>query len=96
MKKNTAKEARTLAGVMSKMATDSLRECYARIKKSALDGRTYIVMRGKLYDTYKSEDKWSEGLKEVVADLRKNGFECSSYYNELQFVDIGLKISWEN
>jgi hypothetical protein len=96
VKKITAEEARALTGSLTLNAARELPKIYNKIKTAAEKGSTSIIMRGKIYNTYNDERDWNASLREIVKDLRDHGYTCTTFYEERQFVDLGLKIDWSN
>lgn len=89
----TAKEAYELANPMFDVYVDFLDKL---IREASEKGKTSVLIRNApycdwLYDETNLKDK---DAKRAIALLRKNGFELRLHYQEMQFVDIGLEISW--
>ena len=88
----TAKQAIELAGPG---ATEYLAEIESKIRSAAKTGKRELIIREQpfAYWLYPRLEQGSIG-SEVVNELNKNGFKVSLHYAEMQFVDIGLKITW--
>ena len=88
----TAEEAVELAGPG---VAGYLAEIESKIRSAAKAGKRELIIREEPYASWfypklKPESKGSE----VVAVLNKNGFAVTLHYAEMQFLDIGLKITW--
>jgi len=89
----TAKEARMLAGPTDAEAANlALESVFAAIRKAAENKQRSITLRG---------DFWSEGgyrdaksYKIAVERLEELDFDVRFFYEENQFVDAGVVISW--
>lgn len=67
-----------------------------RITEAAQNGRAEVVIRENEYAYWLYEEKkMTADQKKIVEELRDNGFTVDLYYQELQFVDIGLRIAWD-
>ncbi|EPU4808141.1 hypothetical protein [Vibrio cholerae] len=90
----TAKEANDLSGFD---ASDYLSFLEDKIKEAASKKQKEITIRDEPYARWLySESGLSQAEKSAIEVLRKNGFKLKLYYKELQFVDMGLTISWGN
>ena len=89
----TAQEARELSGPSAQEYLEFIEQ---RIRKAAENKALETVIRERPYCDwlYSEKDLPSEPRKALEA-LRENGFSVTLYYYEGQFVDIGLRISWE-
>ena len=95
MKIISAEEARKLAKIPEKRIQLELLEIDKRIKEASAREETSILMRGEIYDTYPDRKNWRYELQEIVQYLEKSGFKCEMFYEERQFVDLGLRIRWD-
>lgn len=88
----TAEEAVALAGPG---AAEYLAEIESKIRFAAKAGKRELIIRDQPYANwfYPKLEPGCVGA-EVVNQLNKNGFKVSLHYAEMQFVDIGLKITW--
>ena len=88
----TAAEARELAGPT---AEEYLKEIEVFIRDAATKKQRSITIRKNPYSgwLYNEKDTPPEA-KIAIQQLRDAGYSVSLYYMELQFVDIGLEISW--
>ncbi len=89
----TADKARELAGPTAQEYVEQLSPL---IEEAARKKNRYVVVRAEpfsywLYGLFDVSDA-AKGAMEI---LRENGFTLSLHYQELQFVDMGLRISWE-
>lgn len=66
-----------------------------KIAEAALQGKTEVIIRGTPYCNWLYDREQTSESKAVLDMLKAKGFQCKSYYNEAQFVDIGLRIIWE-
>ena len=89
----SAKQARTIVGPSKE---DYLEVLERRIIKAA-EGKNYeVILYDKPYVYWLYDAKHRDATVEAVLnDLRELGYQVSLYYNESQFVDMGLKISWQ-
>lgn len=88
----TAEQARLLAGPTAEEYLEIIGD---RIEMAAMNKEREVIIRDTPYAEWLySEKDMPPAAREVVAKLRKNGFEVKLYYNELQFVDMGLWIRW--
>lgn len=88
----TAEQARLLAGPTAEEYLEIISD---RIEKAAKNKEREVIIRDNPYaDWLYSEQNMPAVPRKVVETLRKNGFTVSLYYNELQFVDMGLWIRW--
>lgn len=71
-----------------------------KIRKAAGERKTEIIIRESPYNDWlydeKNLKKRDEDAYKAISKLRELGFSVGLYYNELQFVDIGLRINWGN
>ncbi len=89
----TAEQARDLSGGPMEKHLEILS---GHIEKAAKDGKREVVIRQGPYDNWLYQTPKPNTLAANVIDqLKKAGYKVSLYYNESQFVDMGLKISWE-
>lgn len=66
------------------------------ISKASLEGEFEIILREDPYCYWLWGTKpREENSQQTIQELRSLGYDVSLYYKESQFVDIGLKISWE-
>ena len=88
----TAEQARLLAGPS---AEEYLELISKRIEKAASEKQREVIIRDNPYAEWLySEQNMAPVARKVIDELRANGFQVKLYYNELQFVDMGLWISW--
>ena len=88
----TAEQARLLSGPSTE---EHLEVISRRIEEAAKSGKREVILREVEYAHWLYNEKdMSDVTKQVIEKLRKNGFEVKLYYNELQFVDMGLWIKW--
>lgn len=88
----TAEQARLLSGPS---AEEYLELISKRIEAAANEKKREVIIRDNPYaDWLYNEKTMIPVARKVVDGLRKNGFEVKLYYNELQFVDMGLWIKW--
>lgn len=67
-----------------------------KIKTAAKNGKTSIIIRENPYSCWLyGPDKNDQEVDDLLKLLKERGFSISLYYNEGQFVDIGLNISWD-
>jgi hypothetical protein len=91
----TAAQAKelSLANAADRIVDDLL----AQVRRAAEKGLTQTENRsyfggGEFYRAEKDYPQWG---KQVLAELRRLGFECTVRCKEGQFVDMWLEISWE-
>ena len=96
LKSLDAEEARALSGMTDKATARELVNIYALVRHAATRKECSIVLRSpsEVYNTYPQESEWNPVLKGIVAKLRSQGYTVTAYYEEQQFTDLGLKISW--
>ena len=91
----TADEAKSLSG---KTADEFLKDLEEAIRIAAEKGSRELSLRMKPYADWAYSLNDEKVLKpeerKVLKVLRDNGFSVTRYYNEGQFVDIALIISW--
>jgi len=91
----TAKRARILSGNDEEECKEALRAIEERIKTAAGSGGSSLIIRDEPYAYWLySEKSKTKTSKRVISELENLGFKVSQYYEERQFVDIGLKIEW--
>jgi hypothetical protein len=90
----TAKEARELGGPS---IAEHIEIISNWIRKAALDGEHSIIIRAEPYERwmYAGWPKSDTIEGRVLLQLKNAGYKVELYYKEMQFVDMGLKISWE-
>ena len=92
----SAKEAYDLA---SPKLDEYLSFIDAKIREAASAGKTSIIIREDPYGRwlYGGESTISDpAVKKCLAKLRELGYSVTEYYREdIQFVDMGLHISWD-
>jgi hypothetical protein len=88
----TASMARELAGPDFEDYLETINE---HITKAATDKKFEVIIRQAPFRDwlYKESDLQGEGRKAVAA-LRQAGYKVELFYQENQFVDIGLCIKW--
>ena len=71
----------------------------ARIRAAAAENKTSVIIREDPYGhwLYGGESTISDpAVKKCLAKLRELGYTVTEYYREdIQFVDMGLQISWD-
>lgn len=69
----------------------------SRITEAAKQGKTEVIIRKAPYRCwlYIMDDDQKPEAEAVLKLLKDKGFQCKLFYNEVQFVDIGLHILWE-
>ena len=88
----SAKEARELSGPKCEEYLVYLEQ---KIKAAATKGERDVIIREKPYCDwmYKESDLKGEPIK-VIKELRNLGYTARLFYQENQFVDMGLWIQW--
>lgn len=90
----TADDARKLAGVHEEEVEAFLNAAENQIRQAAQAGKRFTIVRDTVVCnagyTSQSKGPW----KTVRVKLEAEGFKVSFFYEERQFVDIGMKISW--
>ena len=67
-----------------------------RIIKAAEDKKYEVIINANPYANWLYDAKYRDiTVEAVLNDLQELGYQVSLYYNESQFVDMGLKISWQ-
>lgn len=66
-----------------------------KIRKYAENGKRFVIIRESPYAEWLYHSTMDTDAEETIKTLRENGFTVSFYYQELQLVDYGLRISWE-
>lgn len=86
----TAKEAKELSGKTSEEFALDFEEA---IKEAAMKGERKIChYHGTLeHEAYSSTKKW----KDFVEYMATLGYKVSLHYEERQFVDMRINVSWE-
>ena len=86
----TAQEARQLSGPSSQDYAFFFEE---KIKEAAKSGKRNIIQyHGQLEnEAYSNTQKW----KDFIAYMAELGYAVSLHYEERQFVDMRIVISWE-
>ena len=88
----TAAEARDLAGPT---AEEYLKEIEAFIREAATKKQRSVTIRKNPYAGWLYNEKNTPPeAKMAVKKLIDAGYSVTLYYVELQFVDMGLEISW--
>lgn len=91
----TAEEAKVLSG---STAEELLKPVEDAIREQAQKGRRELSLRMKPYADWAYSLNDEKALlpeeREALNILRENGFSVTMCYNEGQFVDIALIISW--
>ena len=96
MKDFTADDARLL--VKNKTKMDHVDFLVCKIKEAAEKGQLSVIVRDEPYaqcirlHTFISDNE----VIGAVNHLRASGFSIKQYWKELQFVDMGLEISWRD
>lgn len=90
----TAHEARELSGPTVKQHLEILNKY---IEDSAKQGNQFVIIRKEPYNLWMYSDKDFRGVaKDTVVHVQCLGYKVSQYYQDgNNFVDCGLKISWE-
>lgn len=88
----TADEARKLAGVHRQEIEDFLKLADEMITKAAKNGKRSTIVRDSYVSNsgYRKGEAWNT-VKKILTD---RGFEISFFYEERQFVDMGMTIKW--
>ena len=87
-----AAEARELAGPT---AEEYLKEIEVLIRDAATKKQRSVIIRKKPYAGWLYDEKDTpQEAKIALQQLRGAGYSVSLHYVELQFVDMGLEISW--
>lgn len=87
----TASEARELAGPS---AEEHLAIIEQHITKAAKNKNGFVIIRDNPYASWLYGSNKPDVANVVLKELDRNGFKTSLHYQELQFVDMGLKIEW--
>lgn len=89
----TAKEANDISGTKTEVFIEFIEE---KIKASAKLGKHEVIIRENPYSgwLYVGYNKLHDNEKACLDELKTCGFDVDLYYNEGQFVDIGLRIKW--
>lgn len=88
----SAEKARELSGCLFETYTDFISK---KIESSANLKQRSVVIKDRPYcDWLYSCSAKTDISEKVIKKLEENGFKVSLYYQELQFVDYGLKIEW--
>ncbi len=88
----TAAEARELAGPT---AEEYLKEIEVFIRDAATKKQRAVIIRKNPYAGWLYDEKDTPPeAKIAIKKLKDAGYSVSLYYVELQFVDMGLEISW--
>ena len=91
----TAEKAREISGPSAEEYAEYLSREFIE-PTAAKKGVRYVIVRQDPYASWLyNKDSASDTAKKAMSILSKNGFVLSLHYQELQFVDMGLKISWE-
>ena len=94
MENITADDARELAGVLDREIERFIANADVLIEERAKSGKRSVIVR----DTYIANAGYNsktDGPWKIVADIySKRGFAVSFFYEERQFVDMGMKIEW--
>lgn len=76
--------------------SEHLEKISKEISKASLEGEFEAILREEPYCYWLYGTKPREEIsQQVIQELRSLGYDVSLHYKESQFVDIGLKISWE-
>lgn len=66
------------------------------ITRASLEGEFEVILREEPYCYWLYGTKPREEIsQQAIQEIRSLGYNVSLHYNASQFVDIGLKISWE-
>lgn len=88
----TAKEAVRLSGPSPDEHRQFIDEC---IVDAARSGQREVIVRTSPYARWLYQDvHFDKTAEEVIGGLREDGFVVDQFYEERQFVDMGLRISW--
>lgn len=90
----TAKEARELSGPSIEEHVERLSNC---IREAAWKKQQSVIIREQPYERWLYSG-WPKGDTlegRVLLQLKNAGYTVEFHYKETQFVDMGLKISWE-
>lgn len=88
----TAKEAFDLSIPLSEKYIEYLDGI---IRKHTGNGKRSVIVREPPYSGWLYHSSRDADAEYTLKTLRENGFTVSFYYEELQFADYGLRISWE-
>lgn len=90
----TAKEAKELSGPSIEEHIERLSNW---IRDAALKKQQSIIVRAQPYERwlYSGWPKSDTVEGRVLLQLKNAGYTVEFHYKEMQFVDMGLKISWE-
>lgn len=90
----TAKEARALSGPT---VDEHLARLSKTIETAAREGKQFVIIRSEPYDRwlYNGNPSGNSIEGKVITALTLAGYKVGFFYEERQFVDMGLKISWE-
>lgn len=87
----TATEARALAGPAPE---EYLAFIESQIREAAKGKQREVIIRSEPYASWLYGRNLTDAAYKVIEELKHKGFEVSLHYQELQFVDMGLKIEW--
>lgn len=92
----TAKDAKLMSS--EKGVDEHLAVIEGMIREACRKKKCEVIMRGQPYDRwiFSGEADRDSVARSVVAALRANGFAVRQHYEEHQFVDLGLHISWKD
>ena len=88
----TAEEAKELAGG----SVDEHLEAISKlIREEAIKKKAFVIIRATPYADWMYSTQKKDSIADlVIRELIKVGYKVTLHYEEHQFVDMGLKISW--
>jgi histidyl-tRNA synthetase len=91
----SAAEARTLAGPsVEELVATHLEVLNERITKAAQSKKREVILRDEPYAYWMYSREQSDDVVTTLQHLRDKGFTVDLFYEERQFVDMGLRIRW--
>ena len=91
----TAKEAKEISTTLS--TDDCMKFLEDKVVSAANKKETSIIIRSDPYARWMYDISYEKDVsqgREVIGKLRDLGYTVTEHYEEHQFVDMGLKISW--
>lgn len=90
----TAAQARTLSGpTLNEQVKEHLEVISKVVETAAANKQRSVTIRHEPYGSWLYGTVVEPALS-TVAELRKLGYTIDFFYEERQFVDMGLRISW--
>lgn len=89
----TAKDARAIMGPTKEEYLAFIENC---IRTAAGKQQNHVIIRQEPYAgwLWRGEGDAPKAAQDVLKELREADFKISFHYQELQFVDYGLRIDW--